>query len=108
MKWIVALGAVIVVSLSAVVVYMLVTGQDPQKSMKAGLRSVEHAVTPQASPDAKPEPLPPPPKLTSDGRNFQPAVLSNVPATVSRPMVVKSPPAMGTTVVPAPPAAVAP
>lgn len=101
MKWIVALGAVIIVALAGSVVYMLVTGQDPQASMKAGLRSVQHAVTPQAPPEAKPEPLPPAPDVPSDGRNFKPAVLSHVPATVARPA-----PAMSTSVVPPPPTTV--
>jgi hypothetical protein len=104
MKWIVALGAVIVVSLGALVVYMLVTGQDPQASMKSGLRSVEHAVTPHAPADAKAEPLPPAPDVPSDGRRFKPAVLSNVPATVSRPQ----PAPMTSTVVPSPPTVAAP
>ncbi len=101
MKWIVALGAVIVVTLGAFVVYMLVTGQDPQASMKSGLREVQRAVIPQPPPEAKPEPLPPAPDVASDGRKFKPGVLSNVPATVARPR-----PAMPTTVVPPPPTTV--
>jgi hypothetical protein len=109
MKWIVALGAVIVVSLGAFVVYMLVTGQDPQAAMKSGLRVAQRAVIPQPPADAKAEPLPRPPDVTGDGRKFKPGTVARpqpMPTTVvpSPPTTVTAPPAPK----PAPPKAAAP